>query len=108
MFSAWILDFALAFLLGIAFQYFTITPMKNLSPGRGLIAALKADTLSLIAWQLGMYGWMAIAMFAIFGHDLPRNSPVFWFIMQIAMLCGFFTSLPMNIWLVRRGIKEPM
>ena len=45
MFGSWGLDFILAFLFGIAFQYFTIKPMKNLSVGKGLSAALKADTL---------------------------------------------------------------
>jgi hypothetical protein len=108
MFSTWILDFVCAFLLGVAFQYFTIVPMKHLSKGEGLLAALKADTASLTAWQVGMYGWMAIATLAIFGRELPKTSPVFWFMMQIAMLAGFLTALPVNVWLVRQGIKEKM
>jgi hypothetical protein len=33
-----------------------IVPMRGLSPGKGLVAAVKADTLSLISWQVGMYG----------------------------------------------------
>ncbi|MGI9075432.1 MAG: DUF4396 domain-containing protein [Bryobacteraceae bacterium] len=28
--------------------------------------------------------------------------------MQIAMLAGFFTSYPVNRWLVNKGIKEKM
>jgi hypothetical protein len=108
IFSAWILDFVLAFLFGIAFQYLTIVPMKHLSAGRGLIAALKADSLSLTAWQIGMYGWMAAATFLLFKQNIASNSAVFWFMMQRAMLAGFVTSFPVNIWLVRRGIKEPM
>lgn len=108
IFAAWIVDYVLAFLIGIAFQYFTITPMKHLSPGKGLLAALKADSLSLSAWQIGMYGWMAIATFVIFGHELNKSDPVFWFIMQIAMLAGFATSYPVNWWLVKTGIKEKM
>lgn len=59
----WVVDYVLAFLFGIAFQYFTIKPMRGLSPRAGLIAALKANSLSLTAWQLGMYGWMAVAVF---------------------------------------------
>jgi hypothetical protein len=108
IFAAWTVDFILAFLIGIAFQYFTIAPMRNLSPMRGLVAAVKADTLSLTAWQIGMYGWMAIVTFLIFGHELNADSPVFWFMMQIAMLAGFLTSYPVNWWLVRAGIKEKM
>ncbi len=108
IFTAWIIDFIAAFAFGILFQYFTIKPMKGLSPGEGLIAAIKADALSLTAWQVGMYGWMAIATFAIFGEEIPKTSPVFWFMMQIAMLAGFVTSYPVNWWLLSRGIKEKM
>ena len=108
IFGTWALDFVVAYLFGVAFQYFTIKPMKNLSAGQGLWAAIKADTLSLTAWQIGMYGWMAFVSFGIFGHEIPKTNPVFWFMMQIAMLAGFLTSYPVNWWLIREGIKEPM
>lgn len=112
MFAVWILDFIFAFLIGIAFQYFTIKPMRNLGPGEGLVQAVKADTLSLTAWQIGMYGFMAIAQFWLFrgllGTRLEVNTPEFWFMMQIAMICGFVTSYPVNRWLLRAGIKETM
>jgi hypothetical protein len=108
LFGAWLYDFILAFAFGIAFQYFTIKPMKKLSPGQGVVAALKADALSLTAWQLDMYGWMALTTFVLFHHELAKQTPVFWFMMQIAMLVGFLTSYPVNWWLLRRGIKEKM
>jgi hypothetical protein len=108
MFNAWIVDFAAAFALGIVFQYFTIVPMRKLPPLKGVWQAIKADTLSLTAWQIGMYGWMAVAVFLIFGHEIPKTSPVFWFMMQIAMLFGFATAFPVNWWLVRAGVKEKM
>ncbi len=108
MFGAWVVDYFFALAFGVAFQYFTIAPMRNLSLGQGLAAALKADTLSLSAWQIGMYGWMAIAVLGIFGEELSPTSPVFWFMMQIAMTAGFVTSYPVNWWLLKAGIKEPM
>lgn len=61
MYAVWILDFVFAFALGIVFQYHAIVPMRDLSPGKGIVAALKADTLSLASWQVGMYGFMAFA-----------------------------------------------
>ena len=108
IFAGWAVDFVAAFLFGIAFQYFTIKPMRHLSPGRGLIAALKADSLSLTSWQVGMCGWMSVATFVIFGHELDKTAPVFWFMMQVAMLAGFLTAFPVNWWLVSVGIKEKM
>lgn len=112
IFAVWILDYIFAFLFGVAFQYFTIKPMRGLSPGKGLVQAVKADTLSLTAWQVGMYGFMAVAHFLIFTyvwpHPIKPSMPEFWFMMQIAMLAGFVTSYPVNWWLIRRGIKEKM
>jgi hypothetical protein len=108
IFGSWIVDYILAFLFGIVFQYFTIKPMRGLSVGKGIKEALKADALSLTAWQVGMYGWMAIATFAIFGFELPKTSPVFWFMMQIGMYMGFISSYPVNWWLIKAKIKETM
>lgn len=112
MFAVWILDYIFAFMLGIAFQYFTIQPMRNLSVSEGLVQAVKADAASLTAWQVGMYGFMAVAYFYIFrqalGAELRVDSAEFWFMMQIAMLCGFVTSYPVNWWLIRKGVKEAM
>jgi hypothetical protein len=108
LFGAWALDFVAAFALGIVFQYFTIVPMRKLPPGKGLMQALKADTFSLIAWQVGMYGWMAIMRFAVFHRDLPKTDLAFWFLMQIGMAAGFLTAYPVNWWLLKKGIKERM
>lgn len=107
--GTWALDLVLAFLLGIVFQYFTIAPMRDLGVREGMVAALKADTASLLAWQLGMYGWMAAALFVWFSPEsLPKSGPTFWFMMQLAMVAGFFTSYPVNWWLLRVGLKESM
>jgi Domain of unknown function (DUF4396) len=112
IFSLWIADYLLAYAFGIVFQYFTIVPMRELSFGRGIAAAVKADTLSLTAWQLGMYGFVAVARFIIFpgvfAASLSTASTEFWFVMHIAMLFGFVTSYPVNWWLLRKGVKEPM
>lgn len=108
VFAAWVIDFILAFLFGIVFQYFTIKPMKGLTAKEGFREAVKADTLSLTAWQVGMYGWMAIVIFVLIGHEMEKTNPVFWFMMQIAMFAGFLTSYPVNWWLIKKGIKEKM
>jgi hypothetical protein len=112
MFAAWVVDYLFAYAFGIVFQYFTIAPMRNLSVGQGIWAAVKADTLSLTAWQVGMYGFMAVAYFLLFrdGFDVELTTDMleFWFMMQIAMLCGFLTSYPVNWWLIRIGLKEKM
>ena len=112
IFAVWIVDYLFAYAFGIVFQYFTIAPMRGLSFREGIVAAIKADTLSLTAWQVGMYGFMAVAYFAIFqntlGTKLQTDTFEFWFMMQIAMMFGFLTAYPVNWWLIKRGIKERM
>ncbi len=104
IFAVWMVDYIFAYSFGIFFQYFTIAPMRGLGFGKGMIAAIKADTLSLTAWQLGMYGFMALAYFYLFrmvlGTELKTNMVEFWFMMQIAMICGFLTSYPVNWWVI--------
>lgn len=101
-------EFVCAYLLGIVFQYFSIVPMRHLKPWQGIRAAIKADTLSIAAYEVGMFVWMLLVQFVFFGHDLPPTDPVYWFMMQIAMLWGFVASYPMNRWLIVKGWKESM
>lgn len=112
IYAAWAYDFAWAFGLGIVFQYFSIVPMRHLSFFEGLKAAVKADTLSLTSWQIGMYGMMGLAHFWIFPQffstSINPTMPAFWFVMQIAMIAGFITAYPVNWWLITKGIKERM
>jgi hypothetical protein len=83
--------------------------MRNLSPGEGIVAAIKADTLSILAFQVGMYAWMALVYFVFFpGPHLKPFDRRYWRMMQIGMICGFATSYPMNWWLLRAGLKEAM
>ncbi|WP_108659351.1 DUF4396 domain-containing protein [Acuticoccus kandeliae] len=112
IFAVWVFDFILAFGFGIVFQYLAIVPMRGLGFVEGIVAALKADALSLTAWQVGMYGVMGIAHFwlfgAVFGVPLEASMPEFWFFMQVAMLAGLATSYPANWFLLKAGIKEVM
>jgi hypothetical protein len=107
--ASFVWDFVAAWSLGILFQYFTIKPMRNLTVREALVAAVKADTLSIVAFQVGMYGWMLIMHFVLFpASHMEANRASYWMMMQVAMVCGFMTSLPMNWWLVKIGWKEKM
>ena len=112
IFAAWIVDYLFAYGFGVVFQYFSIKPMRDLAVGPAIWQAIKADTLSLTSWQIGMYGFMAFASFYLFGTvlgtRLATDSVEFWFMMQIAMLFGFATAYPTNWWLIKAGIKETM
>ncbi len=105
----YILDLPLAWIFGILFQYFVIAPLRGqlgrLAP---LGDAIKSDTLSVLSFEVGLFGWMAVAEYAIWKSPPPIDSSSHWFLMQIGMILGFATSWPVNRWLLRHGIKEPM
>lgn len=107
--GGWVFDYILALAIGVFFQFAAIRAMEKIPFGTAIGKAFKADVLSLTAWQVGMYGWMAIAIFGFFhGSPLPKLSWSFWFMMQVAMLCGFICAYPVNILLIKAGIKKGM
>jgi hypothetical protein len=103
-------DYLLALAFGIVFQYFAIVPMRGLGLKDGLVAAAKADVISLTAFEVGLFGWMAIFQLVLFtgSSALMPSSAAYWLLMQVGMMVGFATSWPANVWLVRKGIKVPM
>ena len=102
-----LLAFVFAYALGIFFQFFAIAPMRHLGFRAGLVAAIKADTASLIAFEVGMFAWMLISQTWLI-PDVGPDRWIYWFMMQIAMLFGIGTALPVNAWLIRKGVKEAM
>lgn len=109
LFAEYIAEYLAALALGIVFQYWAIAPMRGLGFRDGLVAAAKADILSLTAFQVGMFGVMALSSLVVFAdRPLEPNQPAYWLIMQIGMIVGFATSWPANAWLIRAGIKEAM
>lgn len=109
LFAMFVGDYLAAVGLGFVFQYFAIAPMRGLGLGKGLREAAKADVLSLTAFEVGLFGWMALTYYVFFpGPHLEPTSPVFWFLMQVGMIIGFFTAWPVNVWLIRSGVKEAM
>ena len=52
LFAEYVGDFVLALAFGIIFQYFAIAPMRGLGLKDGLIAAAKADFISLVAFEI--------------------------------------------------------
>ena len=107
VFGEWTLDYILALAFGVTFQYAALSPMLGRTGLPVWWRALKVDFWSLSAWQVGMYGWMALVIFVWFGRIEPSRIE-FWFLMQLAMACGFCTSYPMNWLLIRLGIKTAM
>ena len=105
--ASYVFDFVLAYLFGIVFQYFAIAPMRNVRGWPAVRDAVKADTVSLIAFEAGMLAFMTLTH-KVFFPALKPNDAVYWFLMQIAMVVGFAATYPANWWLIKAGVKEGM
>jgi Domain of unknown function (DUF4396) len=82
-----------------------ISPIREVR--MALIDALKADTLALTAFEVGLFAWMAVMYFLFVPRPEP-TSAYYWFLMQIGMVLGFITTYPANWLLVKWGVKAGM
>ncbi|WP_226572859.1 DUF4396 domain-containing protein [Mangrovibacter yixingensis] len=103
-----LVSFVAAFFLGILFQYLPVREMGERSRIRALIKAIKADTISLLVFQAGMF----ICLWFFRRGDLnsapDTGSVTFWGQMVVAMFTGYAISVPANYLLLKRGIKHAM
>ncbi len=87
-----------------AFEYFFSTAReRELPPARGLGVALLIALVTVLAFDVGMGGWMLFLHFSAF---MPAPTDIaFLFLMQIGLILGFLTGYPAVAWLVGRGTK---
>ena len=94
----------IATVLLFAFEYFFSTvPTRGLSRGKGLGVALLIALVTVLAFDVGMGGWMLVMHFLLFMP--PLTDVTFLFLMQVGLILGFLTGYPAVLWLVRRGVK---
>ena len=99
MFAMIALIAVLAIAMLFAFEY--ATAGRRHRGGRRITGALLAATVTVLAFDLGMGGWMLLLHF---GELMPPLSSVsFLFLMQIGILLGFLTGLPAVALLLKRG-----
>jgi hypothetical protein len=64
---------------------------------------------ALTAFEVGLFGWMAVTQLVLFtGPHLLPTTAAYWMMMQVGMILGFLTTYPVNVLLIRRGVKEAM
>jgi hypothetical protein len=105
--SLWVMILVIAVIataLLFAFEYFFSTvPSRGLSTGEGLGVALLIALVTVLAFDVGMGGWMLVMHFLLFMP--PLTDVTFLFLMQVGLVLGFLTGYPAVLWLVRRGTK---
>ena len=105
--SLWVMILVIAVIataLLFAFEYFFSTvPSRGLSTGEGLGVALLIALVTVLAFDVGMGGWMLVMHYLLFMP--PLTDVTFLFLMQVGLVLGFLTGYPAVLWLLRRGTK---
>jgi hypothetical protein len=105
-------EIALEYLLGFGFGWmvFQALFMRRTAGGsysRSLANTFIPELLSMNLLMAGMAPTMMILRGAI-GEPAGPGTPVFWFVMSMALLVGFAVAYPMNWWLVHNHLKHGM
>ncbi len=87
----------LAIALLFVFERFASSAPGRISVGTAFVAA----TLTVLAFDLGMGGWMLLLHFNEFMPPATEGS--FWFLMQIGIVLGIVTGYPVVKWLAARN-----
>ena len=107
------LDLLIEYVCGFAFGLliFQSLFMKDMLGGSYLQAvrhSLLPEWLSMNTMMAGMFPTMVVLMM---GRDMRAMEPtqlVFWGAMSVAVGVGLLTAYPLNVWLVRAGLKHGM
>ncbi len=103
--NLWVLIIVIA-LLAIAllfgFEYFFASSADRSSAGKSAGVALLTATVTVLAFDIGMGGWMLVMHF---GNFMPAPTDIsFFFLMQIGLVLGFLTAYPAVRALIRRRV----
>jgi hypothetical protein len=105
-------EIALEYGLGFGFGWtiFQALFMRDQAGGsyrRALANTFLPEFLSMNVLMAGMLPIASLGQITVGGMPSPLT-PAFWFVMSMALLAGFVAALPINWWLVARGLKHGM
>ncbi len=111
-FPMW-LDLTVEYLAGFGFGLFIFQSlfMKDMMGGsylKALRMSFLPEWVSMNAMMAGMFPTMVVLMM---GRDMRAMEPtqlLYWATMSAAVIVGFFTAYPVNVWLVAMGLKHGM
>ena len=104
-----IVEYAFGFAFGLLiFQSLFMKDMMGGSYLQAVRHSLLPEWLSMNTMMAGMFPTMVVLMM---GRDMRAMEPtelVFWGAMSVAVTVGLITAYPVNVWLVRAGLKHGM
>jgi hypothetical protein len=96
------ITFGFAYIFGMAL---TVGPLlqEGVDPATAVHDAFYSETLSITVMEV-----VAIAVDQWLAGEATMTEPLFWSGLIVSLSIGFLAALPVNAWLVARGVKEGM
>lgn len=99
--NLWVMIIVIGLLaMAFLFAYERVASRHGTSRALPVGAAAAAAVLTVLAFDVGMGGWMLLLHF----NELmpPADEGSFWFLMQVGIVLGLLTGYPVVKWLTRR------
>jgi hypothetical protein len=101
-----VLEYSAGFLVGLF--VFQALFMRSMLGGyrQALRGTLLPEWLSMNTMAAGMFFAMTLLMMGRDMRAMNPTEPQFWFVMSMAVIVGFATAYPINVWMVRYDLKH--
>ncbi len=105
------LDLIIEYTTGFAFGLFIFQAlfMKSMFGGSYTSALRRTfvpEWLSMNTMAAGMFFVMTLLMMGRDMRAMTPTEPQFWFVMSVAVIAGFATAYPINVWMVANDLKH--
>ncbi len=100
-------EYVAGFLLGLFI--FQALFMRRIMGGSYWENVRRSFMPEFLSMNMMMAGMAPIMIFLMMGRDMRAmwpGEPLFWFVMSLGVVAGFFVAYPINVWLVAKGMKH--
>ncbi len=106
----WI-DLVVEYTAGFAFGLFIFQAlfMKGMMGGTYLKAVKNSFIPEWFSMNMMAAGMFPVMIFLMMGRDMRAmepTEPLFWGVMSLGVIVGFFVAYPVNVWMVSRNLKH--
>ncbi len=104
-------DLIVEYAAGFAFGLFIFQSlfMKDMAGGSYLRAVKNSFMPEWLSMNMMAAGMFPVMIFLMMGRDMRAmepTEPLFWAVMSLGVIVGFFVAYPVNVWMVSRDLKH--
>jgi FtsP/CotA-like multicopper oxidase with cupredoxin domain len=102
-----VVEYIAGFLTGLfIFQALFMRSMMGGTYWENVRRSFMPEFLSMNMMMAGMAPVMILLMMGRDMRAMWPGEPLFWFVMSLGVVAGFFVAYPINVWLVAKGMKH--